>query len=252
MSIHKLSINAFILLSVAFIGCKKENDISPQTFYGTAVSLGDDSARSFVILEADGQPLLIGIQFGEDALNNLPVHTMAGMRDHMYSLSLPVQAKASGIDHLEINWNPMGHDPFPYLQPHFDFHFYYVGQQERNIVVAGADTVRVPEQYVPKDYISTITAEKNMGVHWIDTTSQELRGSNFTQTLIYGFYKGKMTFIEPMVTRAFLQSQPNFSASIKQPAAFQVEKYYYPTNYQIKYDAAKRKYQITLTGLKRR
>ena len=124
MRINKLSINAFILLCIFFIGCTKENDISFQTFYGPAVPLGSDSAGSFVVLGVDGQPSSIGIQLGEDALNNLPAPTMAGIRDYIYTLSLPVQAKASGIDHLEINWNPMGHDLFPYLQPHFNFHFY--------------------------------------------------------------------------------------------------------------------------------
>jgi hypothetical protein len=249
MSKQRSSINAFILICTFFIGCKKENDVLIKTFYGPRVQLGADSARSFITLGADGQPSLIGIQLGENALNNLPEHTIAGMRDHMYPLLLPVQAKASGLDHLEINWNPMGHEPFPYLQPHFDFHFYYVGQQERSKIIPGPDTVGVPKQYVPTDYISTVTAEPNMGVHWIDTTSSELHSTTFTQTLIYGFYKGNMTFIEPMVTRAFLQTRPNFSASIKQPAAFQLNNYYYPRQYHIKYDETKHEYQITLAGL---
>ncbi|MEJ7682316.1 MAG: DUF5602 domain-containing protein [Segetibacter sp.] len=149
--------------------------------------------------------LAIGIQLGEDALNNLP------KSGDTYPLPLPVQSKVSGIDHVEADWNPSGHEPGPiYGAPHFDFHFYYISKQEQSSVIPGPDTVTVPAQYIPTDYVTGVFAVPNMGVHWSDTTAPEFHGVPFTTTFIYGFYHGKMTFLEPMVTKAFLQTHPDF------------------------------------------
>jgi hypothetical protein len=87
-----------------------------------------------------------------------------------------------------------------------------------------------------------------MGVHWFDSTATEFHGAPFTSTFIYGFYHGNMTFLEPMITRAFFQTHPDFSATIKQPQKFQKSNYY-PTGYQVKYDATKHLYFLILTGL---
>ncbi len=244
-----LSFLLFILASSTFIACKKDKCYdSPRTFYGPAVALGDDSARSFVTIGENRDPISIGIQFGEHALNTLPTDIKPGDN---YPLPLPVQAKASGVDHIEVEWAPAGHDPGSiYGAPHFDFHFYYITQQEQSSVIPGPDTVTVPAQYIPTDYVTDGFAVPNMGVHWTDTTSSEFHGSPFTTTFIYGFYRGKMTFLEPMVTKAFLETHPDFSASVKQPAAFQ-HRNFYPTSYKVKYDASKHVYLITLAGLKR-
>lgn len=243
MSTLKLSFIVSVLLFATFVSCKKENNNSSQTFYGPAVSFGDDSARSFVTLKVNGEPISIGIQLGENAFNDLP------KSGYTYPLPVPVQLKASGIDHIETDWNPAGHQPILiYGVPHFDFHFYYISEQEQSTVKPGPDTVSVPEKYVPADYVSGVMAVPDMGVHWSDTTAGEFHGVPFTTTFVYGFYHGKMTFLEPMVTRVFLQTHPDFSASVKQPAAFQ-QSGYYPARYMVKYDAAKHVYLITLTEL---
>jgi len=250
MSTLKLSFIISVLLSATFVSCKKENNNSPRTFYGQAVPFGGDSARSFVTMDANSEPISIGIQLGENALNELPDDTKHE-HEHSYPLPLPVQAKVSGVDHIEVGWNPSGHDPAPiYGLPHFDFHFYYINEQEQSSVIPGPDTVRVPMQYVPMDYVSGVMAVPDMGVHWSDTTSAEFHGMPFTTTFVYGFYHGKMTFLEPMVTKAFLQTHPDYSAAVKQPAAFQ-QSAYYPTSYKVAYDATKQAYLITLKGLKK-
>ncbi len=238
------------ILSVAAGSCKKDDNKSPQTLYGPAVAAGADSIRSFVVLNENGQAQSIGIQLGENALNDLPLDTMPGVPDYTYPLSLPQFANPTGLDHMEVDWNPFGHEPKAvYGVPHFDFHFYYETKEEQAAVVPGPDMVKVPVQYVPKDYFTPVPiAIPYMGVHWFDSTAVEFHGTPFTSTFIYGFYHGNMTFLEPMITKAFLQTHPDFTAAIKQPQAFQKSNYY-PLNYQVKYDGTKHVYLVTLLNL---
>jgi len=58
-----------------------------------------------------------------------------------------------------------------------------------------------------------------------------------------------MVFIEPMITKAFLETKPNATEVIKQPAAYQKTSMYYPMQYSVKYDAGKKEYSIALEGL---
>jgi hypothetical protein len=71
-----------------------------------------------------------------------------------------------------------------------------------------------------------------MGNHWIDTTSPELKGVPFTQTMILGSYDSKVIFYEPMITKAFLQTANNYERAIPQPAKFQ-QTGYYPTKLRV-------------------
>ena len=48
------------------------------------------------------------------------------------ALALPAAAQArTGLTHMTVFWESMGHPPGPYLTPHFDFHFYTVPQEQR-------------------------------------------------------------------------------------------------------------------------
>jgi hypothetical protein len=241
---------AAILVLTTVTSCTKDDKKLPQTLYGTAVALGGDSIRSFVTINENGITQSVGLQFGENALNGLPADTMPGMPGYMYHLSLPQFTNTTGLNHIEADWNPFGHDPHSiYGVPHFDFHFFYVTPEEQASVVPGPDAVPVPSQFVPKDYFSPVPfAVPYMGVHWFDSTATEFHGVPFTSTFIYGFYHGNMTFLEPMITKAFFQTHPDFSASIKQPQTFQKSNYY-PTNYQVKYDGTKHVYLLTLSDL---
>ena len=71
-----------------------------------------------------------------------------------------------------------------------------------------------------------------MGTHWIVVTSGELNGQPFNQTFIYGTYNGRVTFYEPMITKAFIDANPNFSRTIPVPQKFQ-ETGYYPTKMKL-------------------
>lgn len=58
--------------SLLIMGSCKKNDKGPHTYYGTPVTIGDGSARSFITFNAGGQPTVIGIRLSEDALQGLP------------------------------------------------------------------------------------------------------------------------------------------------------------------------------------
>ncbi|MDP4262822.1 MAG: DUF5602 domain-containing protein [Bacteroidota bacterium] len=246
--------SALIVMSatvILFSACKKSSHSSNPSgsYFGTPVSVGNGKARSFVLLDDNGVPSSFGLRFSEDALNGLPADTMPGMPGIMIRADVPDIAKTAGLDHIIINWNPLGHEPAPiYGVPHFDFHFYYVTDAVQNAIAGGPDMIPVNPQYIPKDYHSAVVAVPGMGVHWLDSLSTEFHRIPFTATFIYGFYKGDMMFVEPMITKAFLSGHPDFSAPVKQPAAFQ-KSGYYPLSYKVQFDNVNHEYVITLAGL---
>jgi hypothetical protein len=239
-----LFFSAAIVLSASFISCKK--DSKSGTFYGEQANVGNGIVRTFVTLNDDGNPESIGFKFTESMLSGLPDKDAMS---NTHILKFPPQSGAAGYNHAELDWNPNGHEPLQiYGYPHFDFHFYMVGDDELGTIIPGPDTVAVEPQYIPKDYVSGVMAVPNMGVHWIDTLSSEFRGQQFTTTFIYGFYHGNMLFVEPMITREYLETHPDVTIPVKQPAAFQTPGYY-PTKYSIHYDAGKKEYTVALEGL---
>lgn len=232
---------------IYFFSCQKI-DINPKgvTFYGKQEKLGNGTVRSYVTFNDKGIPTSVGFNFPESMLHDLP--TVPGM-ENMVMLDLPKEAVVTGFDHLEVDWNPNGHVPVPiYGFPHFDFHFYLVGIDELMNVTGGPDMTPVDPQFIPKDYVSGIMAQPNMGVHWTDSLSSEFHGVMFTHTFVYGFYKSKMFFVEPMITKAFLDSKTNITLPVRQPEAFQ-KPGYYPSNYQIHYDASKHEYNVSIENL---
>lgn len=236
----------FVLLIMVFVSCQNGHHGS-RTYKGSPVTIGNGHAYTFVISDIAGRLETIGIRLTADALDGLPTDSS----EHSYMLSLPVQAVNTNYDHCEVDWNPHGHEPaFAYGVPHFDFHFYTISEQEQSQIIPGPDTVSIDPKYIPQDYVSGGVAVPDMGTHWVDTTAAEFHGIPFTTTFIYGAYRGKMaTFLEPMITRAFLETRPDTTMTVKQPDAFQRQGDY-PTKYRVRYDALHKEYVISLDGLR--
>jgi hypothetical protein len=88
-----------------------------------------------------------------------------------------------------------------------------------------------------------------MGLHWIDSTAGIVPGKyDFTQTLINGSWDGRYTFIEPMITRAWMLQKQAVQENIKQPQAYQ-RSGYFPTTYNVRYDDQAKEYWISLGGM---
>jgi hypothetical protein len=65
---------------------------------------------------------------------------------------------------------------------------------------------------------------------------------------VYGFYRGDLSFVEPMVASSYFTSKLAFREAVKQPAAFR-RRGYYPTSYVVKYDPKARTFTVALEGL---
>ncbi len=225
-----------------------------HTYWGKPVAIGEGSARTFVRTGATGKPVAVGVALTAKALEGLPPASPEA-ESWPYTLWMPEKGPKTGIDHMYVNWNPKGHPPpHIYTVPHFDFHFYYVSrskQAEVSFTGAPGDSglKPPPAALLPRDYrFIPATAVPDMGVHAPDMTSPEFHGKPFTATFIYGYYKGRLLFVEPMVTRAFLLSKPSMTSAVKRP-----ERYSYPGDYpslyRVRYDAAARTYIVEIDGL---
>lgn len=236
-----------IMAALVISGCVEKQSKS-GTFIGETKSLGNGMVRSWITLD-NGNVSAIGISFTDMALSGLPVENSTE-----YTLLLPEQASVTPFNHIGLDWNPKGHEPIGiYDKPHFDFHFYMISQEERNnITAAGEDLAKlsknISSEYIPEGYVPTPGGIPRMGAHWIDPSSPEFNNRSFTKTFIYGFYDGKMVFVEPMVTKAFLETLPNTTDLIKVPAKYP-KKAYYPTRYKVSYNATVREYSISIEGM---
>ncbi len=255
-TLKPLIIGFGLLATCISAGCENETSlaepevtkVAETTYPGENVKFCDGTLQSFVTLDGNQKPIKIGIRFHEKILKNLPSDPAKNIPEAV--LQLPAEGQGVGIDHIDFGWNPAGHEPDPiYTLPHFDLHFYMVTRQQQAAVVPGPDPIVVEPRFIPQNYVSGVVAVPNMGVHYVDVTSGEFNGFPFTSTYIYGFYQGKMTFGEPMFTRAFLLTKPDFSAPVKQPAQFQ-KAGYYPQSYRIAYNSSTQEYVISLEGLK--
>ncbi|MEP7146060.1 MAG: T9SS type A sorting domain-containing protein [bacterium] len=196
--------------------------------------------RTWVKLNAQGDRELIGVSMTEGVLNNLPLSPQD------FTLALPVMGSDTLFNHVFFGWNPAGHPPPGiYTLPHFDFHFVMVRRSEREAVIPGPDPVVLQPDFIPQDYLPDPVAIPNHGVHWHDSTAPEYHGVTFTKTLIYGFYRGNIFFVEPMVTVAHLLTHPHDTLNIKQPMAY-LRTGYFPTKYNITHDAGNQIYNIVL------
>lgn len=221
-------------------------------YLGQFTLLGNGTVRSWVKYDK-GKPSAVGITFSEKSLEGLTLDVPPEMPVVEYKLALPPEAKVTGIDHVSLDWNPKGHIPKGlYDVPHFDVHFYLDNLAARSKILPQlASTLgRAPEaRFMPAGYIIPPDAYVPvMGTHAVDTTAPELNGKPFSTTFLYGFNNGRMNFTEPMVAISFLHKKENFSAPVKQPAAYP-KRGYFPTRYSVTYNAQRAEYSIALEGL---
>jgi hypothetical protein len=102
----------------------------------------------------------------------------------------------------------------------------------------------VPPGFTPADYVLVPDTEiPGMGAHWVDLATPELHGKEFTSTLIFGSYNGKVNFIEPMVSQAFLENHPSFTGKVKLPKMVQTSGYY-PGEFNVFYMPKENDYRV--------
>jgi hypothetical protein len=224
---------------------------------GQTQVIGNGVAYAWVLV-SEGKPTTIGVTFTESALSGLTETPPAGRVSIDYKLALPGEAADIPFDHIDVNWNPKGHEPVGiYTVPHFDFHFYTITPQAQGRITArGADVARCFNKpapgVMPAGYATAPgAAAPGMGAHWFEASAPEFHGQPFTSTFIYCCYDGKVIAYEPMITRALLESRQNQTWPIKQPAVF-LRRGYYPTRYTVAYDPVRKEVTVALEGLTQR
>lgn len=227
-----------VLAGTLFASCKKED--KEKIFKGPVTAFQQGRAWTWYETDEADKPLRLGIAIDEAAMNTLDRGNDNGGHNHANSVVLKFHSKAAAtpFNHVDLGWNPHGHEPeFIYGLPHFDFHFYTTTPE----AVAAIPPYEVDSskhknwpapEYLPATYFNPGGGVPKMGVHWLDFTSPELSGATFTQTFIYGSYDGQVTFYEPMITEAFILANPSFERTIPQPAKYQ-KTGYYPTKMRI-------------------
>lgn len=241
--------------SLSVSGNQPLSQTKAGVFLGEVKHMGNGVVWSWVITDSEENPSSLGITFTETALSGLTEDTPSDVPYIEYELSMPTQTKVTPYSHIVVNWNPHGHiPPGVYDVPHFDFHFYMISSNDRYKITAKGDDIaisnkKLPEKYVPVGYtLPEGTQEPRMGSHWVDPSSPEFNKQPFTKTFIYGSYDGEMTFLEPMASKAFLESRPNITEKIKLPVAYK-QHGFYPTSYSIKYEPVRKEYTVSIEGL---
>jgi hypothetical protein len=242
---------------------------------------GDGWARVYVALDAQGHPLALGVSLGKEVLEGLPKEPDLTSRcfdkngngrmdadeclgDYNLTFELPDGAAGAvaPFKWVMLNWNPHGHSPPappPWAVPHFDFHFYIAPREAVKALRTGAcgemidcgdfrkATRPVPARLVHRDHVDVGAAVPDMGNHLIDSKSPDLQpnGPPFSHTFIYGAYDGRITFLEPMITHAYIASKPSMCAPIKQPQEWELAGSY-PTRYCVRYLDRPGRYTISV------
>lgn len=198
-----------------------------QTYFGDAATIGDGWVRTYVEYNS-GAPARIGIQMNQAAFS-----AYGSMDELATILNLPSQAPAP-FNHVMLDWNPGGHPGPGYNVPHFDFHFYFTSPESVAAIPFSPAPSPVDAAYVASGYIPDLVVVPGMGHHFLDALAPEFNGGEFTKTFLYGYYEGHLTFLEPMITYAYLAQQNNVTADVRQPTNFEMGGYY-PSEYGVGY-----------------
>jgi hypothetical protein len=233
--------------------------------YGPPVTLGEGKVRAYVVLDAkaDQRPLELGVAIDARAMEGaLPSPDML-----MIPVQLPAQAPAP-YRFVLFDWNPLGHPLAGVFDvPHFDFHFYVVPEADveavtpddpefaakANNVPAGAFLPPLYAVSKPPGTTPSVVAVPGMGVHWQDLLSPEYQRvlgrpeayQPFTKTYVYVSWDGRITALEPMITREYLLRRISETVPVRQPADY-VEAGWYASAYRIEYDDRAREYRVAL------
>lgn len=251
-----------------------DRDVPPRecTEWSEPVHLGDGDVRAFTTVSPSGDPKYHGVSFDRDVLTGLPsasaVRRQAETDEpgdkygpngaaveihHAWSreffVPLP-ETTATPFTFVGLNWNPDGHPPpGVYDRPHFDIHFHTLEPEPVDAIEGlRAANYTVPDRRLPEGYVRVPAPEldgefavvTDMGEHLVDPESPEFTGEEFTNTLIWGVYDanddgyGELTFVEPMLTRDYLESVTGSDRyEISQPAAYPSADAY-PTAYAVR------------------
>ena len=269
---------------LGFTGAYGQSD--GGALHGADVGFGNGTVSTYVVLDADGNPSVIGTAFDAEGLESPPeghsdLHHCTdrngdGTVDQLtecvmtHEFVVPMPDEIGARDDIPfkwvlLNWNAMGHiPPGIYDAPHFDVHFMIEPQDSIFAIKSGPcgpefvqcdqfDIAKkpLPVNYTHPDFRDVEAVVPAMGNHLIDVTGPEFQGQLFTRSWIYGVYDGRMTFYEEMLTMDYLKSKPGVCSLIKRTLAVGVSGFY-PTISCVGYDEATGAYTVSMEGFEYR
>lgn len=250
------------LAATAFVGSATAHAGAVE---GDSQFVGDGSAHAYVEYERGrGRLTGMGVRLSNDALNNLPQQpadwppaplpsgTPFGVE---YHLDLP-RGNTGHFSHVGLDWNPEGHPPSDYVHPHFDVHFYLPRESEIDAIPPGVATYSIPDALMPAStgFAPVREVVPGMGEHLgsFPISFPDYPGQPDWSVFIWGAYdldgdgEGRMIFMEPMVTVAYLEGL-SVGAEIRRDIPMP-ERFYdggwYPTEFVVARD--EEGYQIAL------
>lgn len=218
---------------------------------GEPFAIAQGAAYTWIVTDPQNRPTAIGVSISAETISSV-----SGTHSINVSMPLPEKEGISGLafDHVYLNWNEHGHPPADLFgAPHFDVHFFMTDAAARE-AISPADPgfmqkgAHYPSaEFVPAGYAPPPAPDPvpQMGFHLTDMASDIFAGKPFTEVFIYGGWDGKITFLEPMITLAMLESRETVVREIKQPARY-LNPGYYPTQYRIAYDEVRAEHQVVL------
>ncbi len=265
-----------VLLLLSFTAGAQEGQApgrsDAQPHYGPASALGDGTVRTYLIANKSGKPVELGVAISDVAMATVPDLSKKPPNESFLAIDLAFpEGVPAPYKHMGFFWRPTGHPPVHiYGVPHFEFHFYMIDAATRNAILPGEGegpsetgaftkgpfaerASRSPAVgYLPATYAySPGSAVPMMGGHWIDRQSHEFHGQPFDRTLVYGTWDGRVIFIQPMITRTFIESKPKGTYEIPWTKKVPVPGWY-PHAYTVKYVTEAKEYRIGLVGFARR
>lgn len=240
-----------LFASLALAGCDDTTDTGAGTrIQGTSSALGGGTVTTWATSDGQGGVTEVGA--------TLPLAVFAATQPQDVSIDFPdVVKKTTYFQHLYFNHLPTGHGPPPYMLPHLDLHFLGIQAATREAIDCAAEVTPAATLLPPNYVIPSLLPEAQggtcvpkMGVHAIDVTSPELAPTNpatFTRTLIFGYHKGDLIFVEPMVTRAFFEARQAFTIPIPKPAKLG-RTVRWPSTFEATFDAATNAWSLKMTG----
>src|SRR5262249_48378923 len=133
------------------------------------------------------------------------------------------------LNHVRVNWMIGGHDPQVYAEPHFDFHFMRETIPNVDAIECRTDPTLPTPDKLPPNYSTPELCSDGQGFHsW---PNEDLNGGPFTASLITGYWKGNVVFVEPMIVLTTLTKKQTFAIDVRHPTSAGGKPTLYPTHF---------------------
>ncbi len=212
---------------------------------GPSGTLFGGKATSFAKTNAEGKVVSVGIVVAIDAFDSAP--KSHAFQDDLVLAMPDVAVEQTILHHLRANWLATGHGPDPYGEPHWDLHFLRGTVDEIDAIDCRADKTMPTADKIPAGYGTPELCVTAMGYHsW---PKADTNGGAFGASIIMGYWKGNIVFLEPMIAKAKLDKHESFEVPIAKPQSAGGATTLYPTRMRATWDDAASTYTFEFDQL---